>query len=153
MNTLKKPILVYRGGNDSGTTDRFDAIRDAMNEVFCYRYAHGHSAGDVFSAAIAAERWCAEHGLRVKDRAGMIVIDTSSKGKLPAKYNHKRIVTDVKLVRKARGWYLVAAGRDELWPSEKGGTGYWLTPAQDQRVKEWLWRQYAVQAPKAEGEE
>ena len=148
MNTLKKPILVYAGGHDTGTTERFDAIRDALREVLGNEYKHGHSAGDVFSAAVIAERWCEAHGLRVKDRPGMIVIDTSSKGKFPAKYNHKRIVTVVKLVRKARGWYLVAAGRDELWPSEKGGTVYCLTPAQDARVKEWLSAQYAVQPEK-----
>ena len=115
MNTLQKPILFYRGGNDSGTTERFDAIRAAMREALGKEYAHGHSAGDVFEAAGDAERWCEAHGLRVKDRAGMIVINTSG-------------VTDVKLVRKARGWYLVAAGRDELWPSEKGGTVYCLPP-------------------------
>ena len=153
MNTITKPILVYRGGNDSGTTERFDAIRAAMREALGKEYAHGHSAGDVFEAAGDAERWCEARGLRVKDRAGMYLVDTSSKEKLRAKYNHKRIVTDVKLVRKTRGWYLVGAGRDELWPSEKGGTIYCLTPAQDARVKEWLWRQYDVQAPKAEGEE
>ena len=133
MNTLKKPLLVYAGGIDTATAERFDsiraAIRDAMRDALGGKeYAHGHTAGDVFSAAVRAERWCEAHGLRVKDRAGMIVIDTSSKGKFPAKYNHKPIVTDVKLVRKARGWYLVAAGRDELWPSEKGGTVYCLPP-------------------------
>ena len=148
MNTLKKPILVYAGGHDTGTTERFDAIRDALREVLGTEYKHGHSAGDVFSAAVRAERWCEAHGLRVKDRAGMYLVDTSSKEKLPAKYNHKRIVTDVKLVRKTRGWYLDDVGRDELWPSEKGCTNYYLTPAQDARVKEWLRRQYCVQAEK-----
>ena len=148
MNTLQKPILVYRGGNDNGTTERFDAIRAAMREALGKEYAHGHSAGDVFEAAGDAERWCEAHGLRVKDRAGMYLIDTSSKGKFPAKYNHKPIVTDVKLVRKTRGWYLDDVGRDELWPSEKGCTNYYLTPAQDARVKEWLRRQYCVQAEK-----
>ena len=152
MNTLNKPILVYGGAHDTGTTERFDAIRAAMREALgkemYVQYLHGHSAADVFSAAIAAERWCEAHGLRVKDRAGMYVVDTSSKQRLPSKYHHKRTVTDVKLVRKTRGWYLVGAGRDELWPSEKGGTIYCLTPAQDARVKKWLAAQYAVQAEK-----
>lgn len=148
MNTLQKPILVYRGGNDNGTTERFDAIRAAMREALGKEYAHGHSAGDVFEAAGDAERWCEAHGLRVKDRPGMIVIDTSSKERKPGKYNHQRIVTKIQLVRRTRGWYLVGVDKDELWPSQQGWTNYFLTPAQDARVKEWLWRQYAVQAEK-----
>ena len=144
MNTLQKPILVYRGGNDNGATERFDAIRAAMREALGKEYAHGHSAGDVFEAAGDAERWCEAHGLRVKDRAGMIVIDTSSKGKFPAKYNHKRIVTKIQLVRRTRGWYLVGVDKDELWPSQQGWMNYFLTPAQDACVKEWLRRQYCV---------
>ena len=149
MNTIKKPILVHRGRIDLGTTERYAAIRDAMREALGKAdYAHGHSAAEVFSAAIAAERWCESRGLRVKDRPGMIVIDTSSKERKPGKYNHQRIVTKIQLVRRTRGWYLVGVDKDELWPSQQGWTNYFLTPAQDARVKEWLWRQYAVQAEK-----
>ena len=153
MNTLKKPLLVYAGGIDTATAERFDsiraAIRDAMRDALGGKeYAHGHTAGDVFSAAVAAERWCEAHGLRAKDRAGMMLIDTSSKQRLPAKYNHQRLVTIMQFARRTRGWYLVGVGTDRIWPSEKGGTVYCLTPAQDARVKEWLSAQYAVQPEK-----
>ena len=150
MNTLKKPILVYAGAHDTGTTGRFDAIRDAMHDALGKDYAHGHSAGDVFSVAIASERWCGARGLRVKDRVGLLVVDTSSKERMPTCYGWRRKVTVVTLLRRTRGWYLVSVGTAELSPSEKGGRNFHLTPAQDARVKKWLAAQYAVQAPKAE---
>ena len=148
MNTLKKPILVYAGENDTGTGERYEAIRELIIKELGTPYTHGHGGSEVFCAAVRAERWCEAHGLRVKDRAGMYLVDTSSKERLPAKYSHQRLVTMMQLVRKARGWYLVDVGKDVLWPNQTGSTTYRLTPAQDARVKEWLRRQYCVQAEK-----
>lgn len=148
MKIINKPILVFRGGNDVPNKDRLDAILHALHEPFARDYTHGHSAMEVFGIAAIAERWCESRGLRVKERPGMIVIDTSSKRPFPARYNSKRSVSVIKIVRKTRGWYLVGVGRDEMWQVQQIWTNYYLTPAQDERVKEWLWRQYAVQDDK-----
>lgn len=148
MKTINKSILVFRGGDDVPNKERLDAIRHALHEPFVRDYTHGHSAMEVFGIAAIAERWCESRGLRVKDRPGMIVIDTSSKRPFPARYNSMRAVSSIKIVRKTRGWYLVGVSRDEMWQVQQVWTNYYLTPMQDDIVKEWLRRQYAVQAEK-----
>ena len=142
MAIIKKPILIYSRG-DTATLERLSKIRAEMRTI-----PIRGDAKFIFRVAINAERWCESRGLRVKERPGMIVIDTSSKRPFPARYNSKRSVSVIKIVRKTRGWYLVGVSRDEMWQVQQIWTNYYLTPAQDERVKEWLWRQYAVQAEK-----
>ena len=147
MNPLKKPILVLCGEDD---TRNYNSIVSALYyNVDCDSSAYIRLSSFVYRVAEGAERWCAEHGLRVKDRPGMIVIDTSAMEELPKEYNHKCLVMEVSLVRKTRGWYLVGLRKYELSPNESGGRVYWVTPAQDARVKAWLSAQYAAVAPKA----
>lgn len=151
MKCIDKPILVYTGDDDSEYIDKlFETIREEIKAALGNRYIYGHDAQDVYDAAVEAEQWCSNHGLRVKDRTGMIVVDVRRKTRESKSYDYLPSVSMVKLVRKTKGWYLVGVGWDEKFPSYEGWSRYHLTPEQDKIVRDYLFYQYTVQITKAE---
>ena len=127
MAIIKKPILIYSRG-DTATPERLSKIRAEMRTI-------RGDAKFIFRVAMSAERWCEEHGLLVKDRFGVKVVNVS---------NRKSIPLVIKLVRKTRGWYLVEISHGYLWSGQEEGNTYYLTSVQDVIVKSWLSEQYIV---------
>lgn len=148
MIALKKPVLVLRTPHQAGSLKDNDLhlIVDTISDALGCQYTYGHKGVDLYSAALTAEWWCEANGLRVKDRNGMYIVDTSGSTSYAyqERSNYKRIVTVAKIVRKSSGWYLVEVGTDKIRYNQFGKTIYYLTREQDIKVRQHFSKQYIV---------
>lgn len=74
-----------------------------------------HYANDIYHLLLQAERYLADNGIPVSDRAGATVTMTPA-GPSANAYKNAAISPRVALARSGTGWYLTGVERVDVWP-------------------------------------
>lgn len=102
------------------------------------------TADEVRSIADEAEAALAGLGLPKCHRRGAVAIHVSGKG-LPNAYKYRGIATQIRLLRGARDWYLVAVERAPAYPGDDGrALKVSISPEQDAQAGDALRRRLGI---------